>query len=324
MIELREIFEVKYGVNLELNKLTQSSEGINFVSRSGKNNGVSAKVLRIPRVEPIPAGVLSVAGGGSVLETFLQPAPFYSGRDLYYLSAKVDMSDAQKLYYCACLRANKYKYSYGRQANRTLKSILIPSLDELPTWVNEVNLSRYEGVQEAADPRNVIVPIIKNHTTINDLFEIKNGIAATNIKEYDKHFLNCIMYVRPASTQARTLRSYIKKAIIPKENIYPAESLFVSTNGEGSHSFSYVSTHEFVPNSDVAVLIPKEEMSLEVKLYYAKCITANRPLFSYGRKPKGNKLKRIRIPKLSDEEKTEIKEFIRSLPYSSALINNPH
>ena len=44
MIELQEIFEVKYGVNLELNKLTQSDEGINFVSRTAKNNGISAKV----------------------------------------------------------------------------------------------------------------------------------------------------------------------------------------------------------------------------------------------------------------------------------------
>ncbi|SUA24330.1 Uncharacterised protein [Neisseria gonorrhoeae] len=34
-------------------------------------------------------------------------------------------------------------------------------------------------------------------------------------------------------------------------------------------------------------------MPIEVKLYYAKCITANRYLFSYGRKPKGEKLKAL-------------------------------
>ena len=44
MIELQEIFEVDYGVNLELNKLTEDPKGINFVSRTSKNNGVSAKV----------------------------------------------------------------------------------------------------------------------------------------------------------------------------------------------------------------------------------------------------------------------------------------
>ena len=83
MIELQEIFYVRYGVNSELNKLAEDPDGINFVSRTAKNNGVSAKVKLLSNVEPIKAGVLTVAGGGSVLETFLQPESFYSGRDLY-------------------------------------------------------------------------------------------------------------------------------------------------------------------------------------------------------------------------------------------------
>ena len=101
MVELQEIFDVKYGVNLELNKLKHSVTGVNFVSRTLKNNGVSARVEQLKNVSPIPAGTLTVAGGGSVLETFLQPEPYYSGRDLYYLTAKKTLSDAQKLFYCA-------------------------------------------------------------------------------------------------------------------------------------------------------------------------------------------------------------------------------
>ena len=135
MIELQEIFEVKYGVNLELNKLTQSDEGINFVSRTAKNNGISAKVKPLDNVDPIPAGCISVAGGGSVLESFLQYEPFYSGRDMYYLSPKIELTDQQKLYYCACIKANKDKYSYGRQANRTLKYLKVPAVEDIPTWV---------------------------------------------------------------------------------------------------------------------------------------------------------------------------------------------
>jgi hypothetical protein len=71
----------------------------------------------------------------------------------------------------------------------------------------------------------------------------------------------------------------------------------VSTDGQGSHTYTYVSSFEFVPNSNVAVLIPKEEMSLQEKLYYAACITNNRFKFSYGRKPKGERLKDILLPK---------------------------
>jgi hypothetical protein len=135
LIKLSELFEVKYGVNLELNKLEHDPNGINFVSRTSQNNGVSAKVKRIHDLDPIEKGMLTVAGGGSVLETFVQPEPFYSGRDLYYLRPLVEMRLEDKLYYCMCIRANKYRYNYGRQANRTLKDIPIPAMDEIPEWV---------------------------------------------------------------------------------------------------------------------------------------------------------------------------------------------
>ena len=55
-----------------------------------------------------------------ILRPALQPEPFYSGRDLYLLVPKVEMSDYTKLFCITVLKANKYRYSYGRQANITL------------------------------------------------------------------------------------------------------------------------------------------------------------------------------------------------------------
>lgn len=139
MSRVSELFEVTYGVNLELNKMKVVPAGtpgsLNFVSRTEKNNGVSARVMPVEGVEPTPAGVITVAGGGSVMSSFLQPEPFYSGRDLYYLTSKAEMSDREKLFYALCLRANKYRYNYGRQANRTLRDLELP--DSPPEWVME-------------------------------------------------------------------------------------------------------------------------------------------------------------------------------------------
>ncbi len=146
MIKVDELFDVRYGVNLELNALRQNPDGINFVSRSARHNGVTARVELVLGVEPLPAGTITVAGGGSVMESFLQPQPYYSGRDLYYLIARKELTNAEKLYYCACLRANKYRYSYGRQANRTLRDILIPSPDALPEWVNQAATTVFDTV----------------------------------------------------------------------------------------------------------------------------------------------------------------------------------
>lgn len=59
------------------------------------------------------------------MESFVQDSPFYSGRDLYWLRPKVELTLEEKLYYCSCIRRNRHKYSYGRQANRTLKNLLV-------------------------------------------------------------------------------------------------------------------------------------------------------------------------------------------------------
>ncbi|MBK4824846.1 restriction endonuclease subunit S [Pectobacterium versatile] len=135
-VPVSDVFDVHYGVNLELNKLDLDVNGVNFISRTSKNNGISARVKELSNVKPIQAGVLTVAGGGSVMETFYQSEPFYSGRDLYWLNPKFDFSVEVKLFYCSCLRMNKKRYSYGRQANRTIRDILIPAPNSIPDWVN--------------------------------------------------------------------------------------------------------------------------------------------------------------------------------------------
>ena len=101
--------------------------------------------------------------------------------------------------------------------------------------------------------------------------------------------------------------------MVPQEKVFPKETLYVSTNGQGSHTYSYVSTTEFVPNSDVSVLIPKRSMTLREKLFYAMCITKNRYKFSYGRKPKGEKLENIMLPTTISEKFNNLDLSARTL-----------
>ena len=124
--ELGRIFNIKYGVNLELNSCEESnlSDAINFVSRSENNNGVSAKISRIDGISPQKKGLISVASGGSsVLSAFVQEDVFYSGRDLYVLDCKENISLETKLFITTLIEANKYRYSFGRQANKTLHKL---------------------------------------------------------------------------------------------------------------------------------------------------------------------------------------------------------
>lgn len=140
MVRVEDLFDVKYGISLEFNKMTPDDEGIPFISRKSVNNGMEGRVKLIEGIEPNPANTISVAASGSVMESFLQKRPYYSGYHIMVLTPKQEMSDIVMLYYCEILRANKYRYSYGRQANKTLHTIVVPEMHEIPEWVNDVDI----------------------------------------------------------------------------------------------------------------------------------------------------------------------------------------
>lgn len=196
LVPVSKIFDVKYGVNLELNKLTQDPNGVNFVSRTSKNNGVSAKVRPLKNKTPNPSGTISVAGGGSVMESFMQNEPYYSGRDLYYLVTKVELTDEEKLFYCACLRANKYRFNYGRQANRTLKEILIPAKSSIPKWVSKTNIHQYDNAKDgfSKKPTPSLDTAKWKWYKLQKLFTIKKGkrLTKANMIEGNIPFIGSI------------------------------------------------------------------------------------------------------------------------------------
>lgn len=142
MAKITDIFDFAYGNSLDLNKMNicDSNDSINFVSRTGKNLGVSARVKKIDKITAFPAGAITVALGGSILSSFIQPVPFYTAQNIAVLIPKKEMSFQEKVFYCMCIERNKFRYStFGREANRTLKILEIPS--SIPAWVNEKDFS---------------------------------------------------------------------------------------------------------------------------------------------------------------------------------------
>jgi len=112
--------------------------------------------------------------------------------------------------------------------------------------------------------------------------------------------------IRPSYRQETSVVEYVNKINAPADKLFPSETLYVSTDGQGSHTYSYVSVMEFIPNSNITVLLPKREMNLQEKLFYAYCITNNRYKFSYGRKPKGTRLENILLPEFPPEYVTNL------------------
>lgn len=313
MIKLSELFDVKYGVNLELNAQKLDPNGINFVSRTAKNNGVSAKVRRIDAIRPIDAGVLTVAGGGSVLETFLQTEPFYSGRDLYYLVPLVSMTNADKLYYCDCIRANKYRYNYGRQANRTLRDIFIPDISEVPTWVNQADVDMYDGVTISAVPECPVILQMDNWQPFEfeDLFEIKKGkrLTKANQSAGNTPYIGAIDKNNGVSS------------FIGQQAIHEGGTISVSYNGSVAEAF--YQPVPFWATDDVNVLYPKFKLTPAIALFITTLIKQEKYRFNYGRKWHMERMKEscIRLPVKIDgtPDWDFMEQYIKSLPYSSQI-----
>lgn len=132
---------------------------------------------------------------------------------------------------------------------------------------------------------------------VTDLFDIYSGISKSSVNVRDEQeFEGDIRFIRPSKTYQGTIDGFVDSASVSDNYIYPDNTIYVSTDGQGSHTYSYLSSFNFVPNSNVAALIPKNPMSVKEKLYYASCITLNRFKYSYGRKPKGDRLENLLIP----------------------------
>lgn len=156
MVPLSSLFELTHGNKMDRNKMRRCSAGgraVAFVGRSGERNGLSAFVEEKDGVVPHESGLITVALGGAALASFVQPKRFYTAQNVDVLRPWVTMSLDTKLFYCLCIQANRFRYStYGREANRTLSTLLVPARHEVPSWVegaSELAIGRF--CQELTD-----------------------------------------------------------------------------------------------------------------------------------------------------------------------------
>lgn len=311
-----DIFNVRYGHSLELNAIKQvpAGEGVAFVSRQMGRNGISAYVAPIDDLEPAPAGDVSCAlGGNGVLTTYIQEAPFYCGRDVAILRAKTPLTKQQTLFYCLCIKRNRFRYNYGRQANKTLAKLLVPSVDEIPAWVAEVDLDQIKEARGSLTDAKLpaIAPNNWRPFRYDALFDIKKGQRLTkhDMAEGGTPFIGAI-------ESDNGYRQFVNAA--PN---HEAGTITVSYNGSVGEAF-YQSA-PFWASDDINVLYPKFDMSAYVAMFLCALIRREKFRFSYGRKWHLGRMKEsiIRLPVdlTGEPDWAFMEDYIKSLPYSKSI-----
>lgn len=311
MKKLSDLFDYWYGVNLELVNCQINDKGIPFVSRTSNNNGVVARVELIPGIEPNPAHTLSLAGGGSVLSCFYQDEEYYSGRDLFILSPKVTMTKNEMLLYSYIIESNKYKYNYGRQANKTFRDLMLPELSELENfnW-NDIN-SDFKFDKDSKKKQKISLSIDKwKWFKLDSLFLIEAGCY---------HYPNEYSKGETPYCSASSTNNGVGELI----NLLPDFSGNKLTLGKIKCSTFYQPL-PFCATSDVNILTPKFKMSIYIGLFIATIIENSEGYkWNYGRQCRINDTKNIKI-KLPVDSKGNpdwqfMENYIKSLPYSANL-----
>lgn len=317
MKPLNEIFEVTYGNKLDLNKLTpmpRSKGGVNFVGRSSQNNGVSSVVEMLPNVKPYEEGLITVALGGSkLLSAFVQQAPFYTAQNVAVLRPYQPMTFQQKVYVALAIRQNRFRYSaFGREANRTLRTLFILEIDEFPAFTLD------EAIHKAVNQPTLskITPKLETEQwhafRYDDIFEIKKGQRLTKADMLKGN----LPYVG-ASDSFNGITTYVGQQAIHK-------GATITVSYDGSIAEAFYQPQSYWASDSVNVLYPKNfELTSSIGLFLCTVIRQEKYRFNYGRKWHLERMRNsiIKLPvKLDGSPDWQFMEqYIQTLPYSSQV-----
>lgn len=311
LIKLREYFEIKYGVNLEFQNMKLCNKGIPFVSRTEKNNGITGFVEKIDNIIPNPGNTISVACGGSVMESFLQKNDYYSGRDLFYLKPKIALTDNEMLFYCTCLRANKYRYSYGRQANRTLAEIKIPTKNSIPDFVYKQKIRTVSRYALCDDKIELEITKWKEFK-LENLFDI-SGTKTTKINILEKSGKGKYPYITTKATSNGCNGFYNLRT--ESGNVITIDSAVV---GYASYQLE-----DFSASDHVEKLTLRSSLNKYIAMFLTTILNKEQYRFHYGRKASQDRLKNLNIKLPTTPQGLPdwqfMEDYIKSLPYSSSL-----
>lgn len=149
-----EVFDICKGYYNK--KPPDGGAGIPFIGATAMNNGVTSYVSEadlkryskdgsINAAEPLdkklfPGGAITISNNGSVGEAFYQPEPFTCTHDVnpvYLKDKSVALSAPLAFFLCTVIRADKYRWGYGRKWRpiRMPSSIIkLPALQVGGVW----------------------------------------------------------------------------------------------------------------------------------------------------------------------------------------------
>jgi hypothetical protein len=221
------------------------------------------------------------------------------------------MSLQEKAWWAQCIAANRYRYNFGRQANRTLASLELP--DGVPNWARSTPVPTFESKNATED---ILLDTQSwREFRIGDLFDLRRG-------------RNVVKREMSTGSTAYVSASSVDNGISAWINLapdFPGGQITVNSNGSVGEAF--YQPYPFIASGDVTVLSPKEPMSPAAALFFCTLVHADKYRWNYGRKWVLTKIREsiVKLPVTStgNPDWDFAERYMQSLPLAAAALNVP-
>lgn len=136
---LYDVFDIDMGNKFDRSKMP-IGDTVNFVGRTGLNNGVNAVCGYVDGVSPYASGLITLALGGTIGACFVQTEPFYTSQNVVVLIPPEHVGLYGRLFASGSIYASatsRYK-AFSDELNRHVKSdftFMLPATsDGAPDW----------------------------------------------------------------------------------------------------------------------------------------------------------------------------------------------
>ncbi|NOT48125.1 MAG: hypothetical protein HOP17_10315 [Acidobacteria bacterium] len=224
---------------------------------------------------------------------------------------KNEISELELIYYCQCIFANRYKYNYGRQANKTLKDILLPY--QIPHDFLEVDFAELSRIDRSPVEQLELALNKKSwrYFYLNELFDI-TGTKTTPLAKLERHGSGSYPYVTTQETNNGVEGFY---------DFYTEEGNVLTVDSAVLGYCAYQPV-PFSASDHVEKLVPRFEMNRYSALFIVTIINQEQYRYNYGRKCSHGRMEEIKIelPAKNARPDFEFMEaYIKSLPYSGSI-----
>ena len=209
--------------------------------------------------------------------------------------------------------ANKYRYNYGRQANRTLRDLLIPDLNSIPFYVKKTDLNQFEGLEKPLVSKKIDLDIEKwKWFTYDNLFDIERGRGP---RKNELNGTGKTPFVT-STDQNNGWTDFTNATPIHKGNT-------IGVNRNGSVAEAFFQPLPFCSTEDVHIFTPKFPMSKYTALFLATLIKKEKYRYNYGRKWGIGRMKisKIKLPvdNTGQPDWKLMENFVKTINYSKQI-----